>query len=350
MEFNFKASDTQKHTAAHVLAAAVNRKFPNVRIGIGPVTKTGFYYDFELQEDLTGDDIQEIENNIQDIIKSNLSLTKVTLPYDKGRDMLLQQGQLFKVEIVKSLTDDTLSFYKLGEEFSDLCRGPHLNSTGEIAKIKITDISKEYWNGDISKPLLTRIHGSVFISENEYQDYISFSDETNNVASKVAMENNLIYRSKSGPLMITNRGTLFLQQIQRFIDDLFSDYEIFQTESNISPTSKSGLVSFTKSMPISYKNLPFIFNEVSPRSNLSQNLRINDLNYTLVTSQSDALVDIGNLFEIVTSKVDKFCLNSANVEIRCSNLDDLFVSSLSNLLQKRIVSHTKILRDRKSVV
>lgn len=343
MEFNFKATDVQKHTASHILAAAVSRKFPNIRIGVGPVTKSGFYYDFDLDTDLSGEDIIEIEKNIKDIIDSALPLTQYSIQYEKGKDMLLQQGQLFKVEIIKSISEDSLSFYKLGEEFTDLCRGPHLNNTSEVSNIKITDITKEHWNGDGTKPLLTRIHGSIFINEKEYNDYISFSSETNQIASKVAIDNNLLYKSRQGPFVITNRGTVFLRQIQRFIDDLFLDYEIFQTESNASMLTTASLSSLFKSNPISYKNLPFVYKETSTRSDLSQNFRISDQKYTLITTQSDSLVDVGNLFEIVASKIDKFCLNTANVEIRCSNLDDLFVSSLSNLLQKRIVSHTKIL-------
>lgn len=343
MKFEFKATDIQKHSAAHILAAAVNRVYPNVRIGVGPVTQTGFYYDFDLTEELTPQKIEEIEENIKNIIKEDLKFSQIILSHEKGAELILQQGQLYKLDILKTITDPTVSFYRLGNEFIDLCRGPHVQSTSEIPIIKLTNTTKSHWNNDNSKPLLTRIEGAVFLSESEFHEFVKFTEanNTNKLTDKL-IRSSIIYKDSKNRVSLLSRGTIIRSRIQKFVEKLFDDHHLNKFSSYNEQYLQANLSNYLKSHRLSYKSLPCIFYESS------QNKIENDFHgetsiFTFITTRQDSLINIGNLFENIVSKLDKLCLNAANVEIRCSNLDDLFVISLSNLLQKRIISHTKIL-------
>lgn len=346
MNFEFKATDTQKHSAAHILAAAVNRIYPNVRIGVGPVTKTGFYYEFELDEELTPQDIEKIEENIKNIISEDLKFSQIILSHEKGVELVLQQGQLFKLEILKTINDDTVSFYKLGNEFIDLCRGPHVQSTGEIPIIKITNVTKCHWNNDTKKPLLTKIEGVVFVSESEFHEFCKFQGQNNlsNLYDQL-IKNSLIYKDKNKVTSLLERGTFIISKISEFSKKLFEGYHLtkFYTLNNL--YSQDHLSNYLISNTLSYKTLPCVFYETAQNkfSQSSLDFKAETEIFTFISSRHDALINVGNLFENIVSKLDKLCLNASNVEIRCSNLDDLFVISLSNLLQKRIISHTKIL-------
>jgi threonyl-tRNA synthetase len=161
--------EVMRHSASHVMAEAVQKLFQGTRFGIGPAIEDGFYYDFELPRPLSPDDLVSIESGMKDIIKANLPFAKTEVPREKA--MALFQGQPFKLELLKELPDETVTIYRQGD-FTDLCRGPHVNSTGEIKAFKLTSIAGAYWRGNEKQPMMQRIYGIAFNTDDELQQYL----------------------------------------------------------------------------------------------------------------------------------------------------------------------------------
>ncbi len=163
-----------RHTAAHILAAAVLRLFPETKPTIGPVIENGFYYDFYREKPFDAADIKRIEEEAAKILKENSSVEKHSV---KKEDALkFYRNNKFKKEIIKDLPGKTVSFYKLGE-FDDLCKGPHIPRTGLIRSFKITNDSSAYWRGDEKKETLRRLYGVAFQSQKELEDYEKLQEE-----------------------------------------------------------------------------------------------------------------------------------------------------------------------------
>ena len=136
------------HTTSHIMAQAIKRLFPDVKLAIGPAIDDGFYYDFDVQKPFTDDDKAKIEEEMKKIIKEDLPIERFELPREDAIKLMEEKGEKYKVELINDLPKDTvISFYKQGE-FIDLCAGPHLLSTGKIKTIKILSSSSAYWRGD----------------------------------------------------------------------------------------------------------------------------------------------------------------------------------------------------------
>ena len=166
-----------RHSAAHVMAAAVCELFPDVKLDIGPSTDDGFYYDFDMPHRLVPDDFPRIESKMAEIIKKDLPFERFELPRDEARKLLLDKGQPYKVERLDDIPEgEPVSFYKCGD-FVDLCRGPHVSSTGEIKAVKIMSIAGSYYRGDEKNPMLQRIYGITAESEDELNALISRIEE-----------------------------------------------------------------------------------------------------------------------------------------------------------------------------
>ncbi|MCF7846031.1 MAG: threonine--tRNA ligase [Candidatus Peribacteraceae bacterium] len=161
--------ETLRHSASHVLAAAVMEMFPDAKLGIGPAIEGGFYYDFMLPRTLIPEDLVLIEKKMQHLIKQNLKFEKYEEPIDQAEEFLKKTEQILKVELVADLKkegEQKVSFYKTGD-FVDLCRGPHVESTKELKAVKLTHISGSYWRGDSDRVQLQRIYGVAFASKEE---------------------------------------------------------------------------------------------------------------------------------------------------------------------------------------
>ena len=168
---------TYWHTTAHILAQAVKRLYPNYKLTIGPSIEKGFYYDFDVEKPFTEDDLAKLEEEMQKIIKEDLPLERFELSRDEAIKLMEEREEPYKVEIIKDLPEgETLSFYKQGE-FVDLCRGPHLPSTGKVKAIKLTSMSSAYWRGDASKQSLQRIYGISFPKASELEEYLQKLEE-----------------------------------------------------------------------------------------------------------------------------------------------------------------------------
>jgi threonyl-tRNA synthetase len=163
--------DTLRHSVSHILAAAVLELFPETKVAIGPSIEDGFYYDFDRPTPFTPEDLSKIEEKMKEIIKSNHPFTHSTLPKAQAISEFNQKGEIFKAEIAQGIPDDTVSIYKCGN-FTDLCKGPHINSTGEAKHFKLLSVAGAYWRGDSSKAQLQRIYGTAFFTKDDLQAYL----------------------------------------------------------------------------------------------------------------------------------------------------------------------------------
>jgi threonyl-tRNA synthetase len=166
--------DTMRHSAAHIMAAAVLGLFPDAKLGIGPAIKDGFYYDFDLPRPLTPADLETIEAKMREQVAADLAFERTELDREAALGQLETDGQPFKVEIVRELPEAearVVSFYRHGG-FNDLCRGPHIASTGHLGPFKLLNSAAAYWRGDEKRPMLQRIYGTVWESQEDLDRYL----------------------------------------------------------------------------------------------------------------------------------------------------------------------------------
>jgi threonyl-tRNA synthetase len=173
-----EALELIRHDAAHVMAEAVQELWPGTQVTIGPVIENGFYYDFAKQEPFHPDDLAKIEKKMGQIIQKNAPFTKEVWSRDKARDTFANMGEGFKVELVDAIPEDQdVKIYKQGEWF-DLCRGPHMTSTGQVGKaFKLMKFAGAYWRGDSNRPMLQRIYGTAWASEAELKEHLHRIEE-----------------------------------------------------------------------------------------------------------------------------------------------------------------------------
>lgn len=169
--------EVYRHTCSHVLAQAVKTVFPTCNLAIGPVVENGFYYDIDFKTPITKDDFEKIETEMAKIIKSNIAIKRFELPREEAVSLMSKYNEKYKVELINDLPEDAvISFYKQGA-FTDLCRGPHLPSTGKIKAFKLTAIAGAYWRGDEKNKMLTRIYGVAFATKDEMKAYFEMMEE-----------------------------------------------------------------------------------------------------------------------------------------------------------------------------
>jgi len=169
--------DVLLHSTAHLMAQAVKSLWPNSQITIGPTIENRFYYDFDIEETFSDDDLNKIENKMKDIAKEDLSVSRSELDHDQAIKLFDKRGEKYKVEIINEIdSSDQISAYQQGD-FIDLCRGPHVPSTGKIKYFKLLSTSGAYWRGDEKNKMLQRIYGTVFSSKKELKDYLHFLEE-----------------------------------------------------------------------------------------------------------------------------------------------------------------------------
>ena len=169
--------DMIRHSAAHLMAAAVKELYKDVKFDIGPATESGFYYDFEMEHTLTLDDLKNIEKTMKKMIGRKVEFTRFEMSREEAMKMLSDAGQTFKIERLKDIPEgEVVSFYQCGD-FVDLCRGPHVNNAGEIGAVKLLSIAGSYFKGDEKNPMLQRIYGTAFNSQEEMTAYFKMIEE-----------------------------------------------------------------------------------------------------------------------------------------------------------------------------
>ena len=182
MEYTFNDAEYRKlyrHTTSHILAQAVKRLYPEAKLAIGPAIEDGFYYDIDSEKPFVAEDLAALEAEMRKICKEKLKLERFELPRAEAIALMEQAEEPYKVELIQDLPEDAvISFYKQGE-FTDLCAGPHLDSTGRVKgnAIKLTSCTGAYWRGDSNRKMLQRIYGTCFPSKNELDEYLARIEE-----------------------------------------------------------------------------------------------------------------------------------------------------------------------------
>jgi threonyl-tRNA synthetase len=165
-----------RHSTAHIMAQAVKELFPDVKVTIGPAIADGFYYDFDSPRPFTPEDLEKIEVRMKEIIKSKLPFRKVVLPKEEAIQFFRELGENYKVELIEGIEADEVNLYSQGN-FTDLCRGPHIPSSGAVKAFKLTKVAGAYWRGDEHNKMLQRIYGTSFPSKDELKRYLELLEE-----------------------------------------------------------------------------------------------------------------------------------------------------------------------------
>lgn len=214
---------TYRHTASHILAQAVKRLYPEAKLAIGPAVDDGFYYDIDSPVMFTPEHLAKIEEEMKKIVKENLAIERFTLPFDEAVKFFEEQGEEYKVELIKDLpSGSVISFYKQGE-FTDLCAGAHLMSTGLVKAFKLTSATGAYWRGDSNRKMLQRIYGTAFPKATELEEHLARIEEAKKRDhNKLGRELELFTTSEligQGLPILLPKGARVIQLLQRFVED-----------------------------------------------------------------------------------------------------------------------------------
>ncbi len=215
--------DVFRHTASHVLAQAVKAIYPTCKLAIGPVIENGFYYDIDFKTPINKDDLEKIEAEMNKIIKGDLPIERFTLSRKDALKMMDNFAEPYKKELINDLPKDAeISFYKQGD-FVDLCRGPHLPSTGKIKAFKLTSVTGAYWRGDEKNKMLTRIYGTAFEKKAELEEYLAKVEEAKKRDhNKLGRELGLFMTEEvigQGLPLLMPKGAKMMQILTRFVED-----------------------------------------------------------------------------------------------------------------------------------
>lgn len=210
------------HTASHIMAQAVNRLYPGTKFAIGPAVDSGFYYDMELPQAITNDDLAKIEAEMKKIIKEDIEIERFELPVAEALELM--KGQDYKEELIRehAAEGEHISFYKQGD-FTDLCTGPHLMRTGNVKAVKLTSITGAYWRGDANNKMLQRLYGIAFPKQSFLEEHLTMLEEAKKRDhNKLGRELELFTTSDvigQGLPILLPKGARIVQLLQRFVED-----------------------------------------------------------------------------------------------------------------------------------
>ena len=195
-----EGKDVFRHTSAHMLAQAIKRLYPEAKFAIGPSIENGFYYDIDLDQRLTMEDLQKIEAEMKKIAKEDLKVERYELPKEEALAWAKENGEIYKEELINELPEgEVISFYKQGD-FTDLCRGPHLPSTKKVKAVKLLSIAGAYWRGDEKNKMLQRIYGISFEKNKDLEQYLHLLEEAKKRDHrKLGKELELFFIPEEGP-------------------------------------------------------------------------------------------------------------------------------------------------------
>ena len=213
-----------RHTASHVLAQAVKHVIPNAKLAIGPAIDNGFYYDFDVDETFTPEVLSKLEKEMNHIIKQNIRLERFELTREEAIALCEKNGESYKVELIRDLPEDAvISFYKQGD-FTDLCAGPHLPSTGKVKAVKLTQVAGAYWRGNEKNKMLQRIYGTAFPSKEELSEYLTAVEEAkkrdhNKLGRELEYFTTVDVIGQGLPILLP-KGARVIQLLQRWVEDV----------------------------------------------------------------------------------------------------------------------------------
>ncbi|MDR3216048.1 MAG: threonine--tRNA ligase [Clostridiaceae bacterium] len=212
-----------RHTAAHILAQAVKRIYPTVKLAIGPAVANGFYYDFDFKTPITQENFDAIEAEMRKIIKANYPIVKKTVSRAEALELMRASGEEYKVELIADLPEDAeISLYTQGE-FTDLCAGPHLTSTGKVKAFKLTSLTGAYWRGSEKNKMLSRIYGTAFDSKPALDEYLEKLEEAKRRDhNRIGRDLEIFMTDENigqGLPLLMPKGAKIMQILQRFVED-----------------------------------------------------------------------------------------------------------------------------------
>ena len=222
---NKEYRDTYRHTVSHILAQAVKRLYPEVKLAIGPSIDNGFYYDFDAPFSFTQEHLDALEAEMRKICKEKLPLERFELPRDEALKFMEERGEPYKVELINDLPEgEVISFYKQGD-FTDLCAGPHLDSTGRVKgnAIKLTSCTGAYWRGDSNRKMLQRIYGTAFPKKDDLDAYLTAVEEAkkrdhNKLGRELEYFTTVDVIGQGLPVLLP-KGARVVQLLQRWVED-----------------------------------------------------------------------------------------------------------------------------------
>jgi threonyl-tRNA synthetase len=212
------------HTASHILAQAVKRLYPQVKLTIGPAIENGFYYDFDTPEPFTPEVLEKIEAEMKKIVKEELPLERFELPPDEAIKLMEEKGEPYKIELINEHAGkgENISFYRQGE-FVELCAGPHIPDTGRVKAYKLTQCTGAYWHGDSKNKMLQRVYGVAFTKASELDAYLTAVEEAkkrdhNKLGRELQYFTTVDYIGQGLPILMP-KGARVVQLLQRFVED-----------------------------------------------------------------------------------------------------------------------------------
>ena len=224
--FTFKDEEGRlayRHTCSHILAQAVKNIYPTVQLAIGPAVKDGFYYDFEFKTPITQADFDKIEAEMKSIIKADMPIVRSTMSRKDAEKLIKKMKQSYKMELLADIPEgEEISFYTQGD-FTDLCAGPHLASTGKVKCFKLTSLTGAYWRGNEKNKMLTRIYGTAFDKKSDMDEYLQKLEEAKKRDhNKLGRELGIFMTDENigqGLPLIMPKGARIIQIMQRFVED-----------------------------------------------------------------------------------------------------------------------------------
>ena len=356
-----------RHTFSHVLAAAVKELYPGVKLGIGPAIENGFYYDFDFGETKVSDtDLARIEKKMRGIIQRKLPMVRREVSREEALNWAVAEAQDFKRELIEELPEgEAISFYDLGDIFTDLCKGPHVEDTGECGVFKLTRVAGAYWRGDEKREMLTRIYGVAFETEDELAEYQAQQEEAKKRDHrKLGQQLELFCSSPlvgSGLPLFTPRGTILRDLLNRLAQSYREDrgyqkvciphialVDLYKTSGHYAKFPE--LLKFTSSesgdelalkpvncphhaqifasQPRSYKELPVKYLETTMVYRDERKGELGGLSRVRAITQDDSHVfctddQVGEIFgELIESAKDLYAKVGMKLRLRLSFRDD----------------------------
>ncbi len=359
--------EKMRHTLSHVMAVAVKSMYPDAKFGIGPAIDNGFYYDIDFgKTKISESDLKRIEKKMRGIIQRKLEMTKREVSREEALNWAIEEGQDFKKELIEELPEDEkITFYDLGDLFSDLCKGPHVKNTSECGPFKLIRVAGAYWKGDEKREMLTRIYGVAFETEAELEAYLKRQEEAKNRDHrKLGKELDLFCNSPlvgSGLPLFTPRGTILRDLLNRFAQSYREDrgyqkvciphialVDLYKTSGHYAKFPE--LLKFTSSesgdelalkpvncphhaqifasQPRSYKELPVKYLETTMVYRDERKGELGGLSRVRAITQDDSHVfctedQIGDIFgELIESAKDLYAKVGMKLRLRLSFRDD----------------------------
>lgn len=225
-----------RHTSAHILAQAVKRIYGDVKFGVGPVIENGFYYDMDLPNSIAVEELPKIGNEMQNIVNENLKIERVEITRKEAEELFQDVNDHLKLELLEAIPEgEVVTIYKQGE-FFDLCRGPHLPSTGYLKAFRLTHVSGAYWRGDSNNQVLQRIYGVAFSSQKELENYLQFVEEAaKRNHRKLGNELELFMFSEEAPGMpfYLPKGQIIRNELESFLREIQQKYDYQEVRTPI---------------------------------------------------------------------------------------------------------------------